>query len=100
MDIRRFWAATLWLLTALFTLRVLGQVLQRWLPQPWLSPFGEWQGSNLGYPMLLATQFLIVAAMALASYGAWQGTMRSTRPRMLAAAWLGKTRLIDNIEFD
>lgn len=84
-----FWAATLWLLTALFTLRVVGQALQLWLPQAWLPPLSEWQGSTIGYPLLLATQILIVAAMALASYGAWRGTIRSTRVRMWAATWIG-----------
>ena len=89
MGIRRFWAATLYLLTALFTLRVGGQALQRWLPQTWLPPFADWQGSAIGYPVLLAMQLLIIAAMALASHRAWKGTMRPTRAGVLAAYWTG-----------
>ena len=89
MGIQRFWAATLYLLTGLFTLRVLGQALQRWWPQNWLPPFDDWQGSSIAYPALLAMQLLIVVAMAFASHRAWKGTIRPTRAGMLAAAWIG-----------
>jgi hypothetical protein len=87
---QRFWAATMWFLTVLFSMRVLGQAVQRWLPQAWLPPFAAWQGSGTPYPLLLAMQFVILGAMACAAYGAWKGTMRSTRGRMLWTAWLGR----------
>jgi len=56
-------SALLGALTFLFALRVAGQAIQRWAPQPWLPEFGAFQGSNLSYPLLLATQLLILAAM-------------------------------------
>ena len=85
----RTWAATLWLLTALFSLRVVGQAVQRWLPQPWLPPFPTWQGSTTPYPLLLAIQFVILGAMACAAYGAWNGTIVPSRRRMVWTAWIG-----------
>jgi hypothetical protein len=77
------------LLTALFALRVLGHLVQRWLPQPWLPPFAAWQGSSIPYPLLLAIQLVILGAMARATYGAWQGTMAPGRRAMQWTARLG-----------
>jgi hypothetical protein len=57
-------AALLWLLTILFSLRVAGQAIQRWAPQSWLPPFDAFQGSSLPYGVLLASQLVILAAMA------------------------------------
>jgi hypothetical protein len=85
----RYAAAMMWLTTALFSLRIIGQALQRWLPQPWLPPFGSWQGSTISYPVLIALQFVIIGAMALGAYGAWKATTRPSRRAMLWAAWLG-----------
>jgi hypothetical protein len=85
----RTWAALMGLLTALFTLRVVGQLVQGWLPQPWLPPFAAWQGSVLPYPLLLAIQFVILGAMACASYGAWKATMVPSPRAMQWTAWLG-----------
>jgi hypothetical protein len=50
-------------LTALFGLRVLGQVIQRWAPQSFLPPFAAFQGSQLPYPFLLSAQLLILGWM-------------------------------------
>lgn len=86
---RRIWSAIMGLLTALFTLRVVGQVVQRWLPQPWLPPFATWQGSVTPYPLLIAIQFVILGAMACASYGAWKGTLVRSPQAMQWTAWLG-----------
>ena len=47
-----------------FLLRVIGQAVQRWLPQPWLPPFSEWQGSAIPYPGLLAAQIVILGILA------------------------------------
>jgi hypothetical protein len=63
----------MWTLTALFSLRVLGQAVQRWLPQSWLPTFSAWQGSSMPYALLLLFQLVIVAAMTLACYRAWYG---------------------------
>jgi len=53
----------LWFLTFLFSLRVAGQAIQRWAAQPFLPPFDAFQGSNLPYPALLASQVLILGGM-------------------------------------
>jgi hypothetical protein len=75
----------MWILSVLFSLRVLGQAVQRWLPQPWLPPFAAWQGSSTPYPLLLSIQLVILGAMATASYGAWHGC---TIARRGAVKWL------------
>ena len=95
MDIRP--ARLLWLLTALFALRVIGQALQHWSPVGWLPGFAEWQGSSLGYAPLLAIQLCIVAGMAIASHRAGNGTLRSTRSRMTAATWIGGVYMAGSI---
>lgn len=56
-------AAILWALTLLFALRVMGQAVQHWWPQPFLPPFNAFQGSGLGYPLLLTTQITILTLM-------------------------------------
>ena len=50
-----------WSLTALFLLRILAQPLTDRIPA--LPPFDAWQGSRLPYPLLLASQLLILALM-------------------------------------
>jgi hypothetical protein len=86
---QRLWAAVMGSLSALFMLRVVGQVVQRWLPQPWLPPFASWQGSVMPYSLLIAIQFVILGAMACASYGAWKATMVPSHQAMQWTAWLG-----------
>jgi len=75
----------MWVLTVLFSLRVFGQAVQRWLPQPWLPPFTAWQGSSTPYPLLLSIQLLILGAMATTSHRTWHGR---TIVRRSAMKWL------------
>ena len=56
-------ARTLWLLLALFSARVLGQGLVAWLAPPFLPPMEKWQSGLIGYPVLLASQFLIIGLL-------------------------------------
>jgi hypothetical protein len=70
----------MFVLTALFALRVAGQAVQLWDPQPWLPPFAAWQGSSLAYSILLPTQLAILGTMA------WI-TLRARR-----SAWVASTR--------
>ena len=56
-------AVVLWVLTLLFSVRVLGQALQRWCPQSYLPAFGTFQGSGLPYPLLFLAQLVILAFM-------------------------------------
>lgn len=57
--------AWLWVLAALFLLRVLAQPLAHRVPT--LPPFEAWQGSSLSYPLLLALQLGIIAVMVAAN---------------------------------
>lgn len=70
-------APVLWALAAAFALRVAGQALQRWLPQPFLPPFGQWQGSGTPYSLLLTLQLLIVALLVRT---AWRVGRRLSTP--------------------
>jgi hypothetical protein len=63
------------LLTALFALRVGGQAVQRWIPQPYLPPFAAFQGSHLPYAVLLLTQLAILSLMARVCWRAWKGRL-------------------------
>ena len=54
---------SLWALTALFCLRVLGQVLVAFLDVQWLPPMERWYSGLVPYPALLASQLLIIALM-------------------------------------
>lgn len=53
----------LWSLTVLFTVRVAAQAVQYASPIRVLQPFEAWQGSGLGYSVLLASQLAILAVM-------------------------------------
>jgi hypothetical protein len=54
-------------LTALFALRVAGQAIQRWMPQPFLPDFAAFQGSSLPYWLLLTIQIMLLAVMMRAA---------------------------------
>ncbi len=54
----------LWLLTGLFFLRVLGQVLVALLQVRFLPPMSEWYSGLIPYPVLLPIQLAILALMA------------------------------------
>lgn len=86
---QRLWAGVMAILAGLFACRVAGQLVQRFLPQPALPAFEQWQGSPLPYSLLLASQVVIFGAMACAIHGAWLGTMRSSLGRARTCAWLG-----------
>ena len=54
----------LWILLALFTLRVLGQLLVVTGLAPFLPPMDHWQSGLLRYPFLLASQIVIIGVLA------------------------------------
>ena len=54
----------LWVLLSLFALRVLGQLLVVAGLAPFLPPMDDWQSGLLPYPLLLASQILILAVLA------------------------------------
>jgi len=74
-----------WSLTSLFALRVLGQSVQRWMPQSFLPPFEAFQGSNLPYWPLLSFQLLILAVMMRV---AWRLQTDRLVPRRRVGRWL------------
>jgi hypothetical protein len=59
------YATALWLLACLFSLRVAGQAIQGWAPQPFLPHFDSFQGSGLPYWLLLPAQIVILGVMVL-----------------------------------
>lgn len=82
-------ALLLWSLTALFLLRVLGQMIQYWHPQTWLPAFGAFQGSGLPYWLLLSVQLLILAAMIRYAWRVQTGRLRATHRTGVTLLWLG-----------
>ena len=77
------------LLTALFGVRVVGQAVQRWLPQSYLPPFGAFQGSRLPYPLLLLAQLAILSLMVRVCRRAWQSTLRRNAVTARTLGWVG-----------
>jgi hypothetical protein len=59
----------LWILLALFLLRVAGQVIVVVARPGWLPPMAQWYSGLLPYPYLLPAQILILALMALIATG-------------------------------
>jgi len=57
-------APWLWLLLGLFCLRVLGQMLVVFAKVSFLPPMEEWQSGLLPYPVLLVSQFVIIALLS------------------------------------
>jgi hypothetical protein len=88
-QLRTAGTASLWTLSCLFALRVLAQALQRWLPQSFLPPFSQFQGSNLPYPVLLSAQILILAAMLCSSWKAHRADLTVSRRRTKTLFWCG-----------
>jgi putative CocE/NonD family hydrolase len=56
-------AAVLWVLLALFVVRVLGQLIVVIAAPPFLPPMEEWLSGSIPYPYLLASQILIILLM-------------------------------------
>ena len=73
-------------LTLLFSLRVVGQAIQRWWPTSSLPAFDAWQGSSVAYPVLLSIQLLMLVAMFLV---AWRISRGALAPNRRAGYWLG-----------
>ncbi|MEM7769946.1 MAG: hypothetical protein AAF327_05485 [Cyanobacteria bacterium P01_A01_bin.37] len=61
MTSRRSRLIWLWLLTLLFLLRVIGQLLVVCCRVSWLPPMSHWYSGLLPYPILFPTQLIILA---------------------------------------
>lgn len=81
--------ATLWLLTALFALRVLGQAIQHWLPQQFLPALDAFQGSSLQYGVLLALQIAILIWMLRTTFRIQRGVLTPLPHTGRFLAWFG-----------
>lgn len=77
------------LLTGLFSLRVLGQALQFWMPLPFLPDFDSFQGGNLRYSTLLVIQVLILGLMVRTCWRVARGTTVPDRRLGRGLAWFG-----------
>lgn len=88
-EVTRGYTFVMWALCLLFALRVAGQALQLWLPQPFLPPFHAFQGSNLPYWLLLTAQLAILAVMARLAWRMQMGTLLPRRRLARALAWTG-----------
>ena len=75
----------LWVLLALFSLRVFGQFLVATGQAPFLPPMDEWQSGLLPYPLLLVSQIAILAALATVCVQFSQAKGYFVRPQK----WLG-----------
>lgn len=82
-------AYLLWGLTLLFALRVLGQAIQRWLPQTFLPPVAAFQGSELPYGALLSAQLVILAVMAKVSHRVLSGSLTASHRTGIVLRWAG-----------
>jgi uncharacterized protein len=81
-------AIALWLLMALFCLRVLGQVLVEFAHVRFLPPSDEWFSGLLPYPQLLASQIVIVLLQAKIGLDFTRQAGWTYRPRRLAGELL------------
>jgi hypothetical protein len=85
----RVYAAACWSLSTLFAARVLGQAVQRWVPQPFLPPFNAFQGSGLPYWLLLSFQLVILAVMMRVAWRVQGDRLAPSRRVGLGLAWAG-----------
>jgi hypothetical protein len=77
-------ARILWGLSALFLLRVVGQVLVEFFHVTFLPPSPEWYSGLLPYPLLLPTQLVILIWMVRVNTGVTirRGFFTAPRPRL------------------
>ena len=88
----RAYAGVLWLLTALFFLRVAGQALVAFWSAPFLPPMVEWSSGLIPYPILLAVQIAMLAWMAAINTRIGRGARLSARPGF--ALWLRRFAVV------
>lgn len=82
-------AAALWLLLALFVLRVVGQALVAFFGVGFLPPMAAWYSGVMPYEYLLPSQIVIIALMAKICVDFTRRRGYSYQPRKpFATAWL------------
>ena len=75
-------SAWLWLLTLVFIIRVLGQLVALWLDIPFLPSFDQWYSGAVAHPVLLGFQCLIIAVMALVSLNISRGAVVPNKKKL------------------
>ncbi len=78
-------AAILWILLGLFCFRVAAQLIQALAPVSLLPAFEAWHSGALPYPLLVATQLVIITVYAWTAWGIQVGR---TRPDRRLGRWL------------
>jgi hypothetical protein len=82
----------LWLLTALLTLRVVGQFLVVLFKPTWLPPMNQWQSGLVPYRVLLPCQIVVLILMSWAAADFSRGSGPFVEPRWSEgwiAVWCG-----------
>ena len=74
---------TLWLFTVLLLGRVLGQLLVALRAPRWLPPMDRWQSGLVSYPVLLASQAVVLVLMCWISFDFSRGSGFWTEPHPL-----------------
>ncbi len=87
-------AAVLALLLALFVFRVSAQLVQMLWPTPLLPPFEMWQSGTVSYAVLVASQLLIITAVATVIVGLWRRRLRPRRKVGMALLTLGAVYML------
>jgi hypothetical protein len=85
-------ALVLWILYALFFLRVFGQVLVAFAGVTWLPPMRHWYSGLIAYPYLLASQIAMLAGMVKVNADFTRGDGWFARPNPAlgrVAYWFG-----------
>jgi len=80
--LKQKYALVLSLLLVLFCLRVLGQLLVAFFHVPFLPPMEEWFSGVLSYPLLLASQILIVILYGKVCFDFATGTGYFVMPKL------------------
>lgn len=82
------------LLLAAFVFRVVAQLMQVFAPTNALPGFDEWQSGTLPYPLLVASQIIIIAAGVWATWAMWTGRP-APQPRLgRVLVWIGWIYLV------
>jgi hypothetical protein len=79
----------LWILLSLFACRVFGQLLVAAGLAPFLPPMDDWQSGLLPYPLLLASQIVILGllAMVCVQFSRGKGYLVRRRPWLATPLW-------------
>lgn len=85
MSSSRDYARWLWLLLALFIVRVIAQPIALVTSAPFLPPFESWHSGVLPYPALVAAQLLIIAWLART---AWRVSRGEVTPHYRLGVWM------------